>query len=409
MVREDLRQPRQDAQPVGHREGDGELGGDVVHAHGGQCRVVGQRDALGTECDGPRGGDEVPEHRGRRGLPTGALAVEHEGARGGGLHEHRVVRAAHATEHVLAGDHHRVDPQVHPVPAALPHREQLDHVAGLLRGRHVLGGHTGDALAVHVRDRVAGVEREGGEHGGLGGGVVALDVRGGVRLRVAQALGLGEGVVERGAGGVHLVQHEVGGAVHDAQEPLHAVARERVPHGAHDRDGTGHRRLVGQLRARRRRGVLQLPPGLREQRLVARDHGLPRVQGPQHARASGLDPAGQLHDDVRAVDHGVRVRGEQLRGKLHVPGGVDVPHGDPGQLQAHTGAQGELLPAGEQHVGHLGPHGPSAQQADSQDGGRARGCGVHGAVLLRVRRCDVGCRDRGLRGAVRRCRGRASP
>ena len=239
----------------------------------------------------------------------------------------------------------------------------------------------GDAFAMHGVDRDGRVERERSQDRGLLRRIEALHIAGRVGLRVPEALRIREHGVELAALAVHAVEDVVGRAVDDAHDPHDAVARERVPHGAHDRDGPGHRGLVGQLGARGTRVVLQLPSGLREQRLVARDHGLARVQSAQHARAGGLDPARELHDDVRGVDHRVRVRGQQLRGQLRVPRGLRIAHGHAAQFQAHAAAQGQLAPTREQDVGHLGAHGARAEQADLQDGSLVGGrrSGGHGS------------------------------
>ena len=101
-----------------------------------------------------------------------------------------------------------------------------------------------DVLQVEAR-----VEGQRRQDRGLGGGVVAFDVGRGVGLGVAEALGLGEGVGELRAGGVHLVQDEVGGAVDDAQHAGDAVAGQAVADGPQDGDGAGHGGLVGQLDA----------------------------------------------------------------------------------------------------------------------------------------------------------------
>ena len=57
----------------------------------------------------------------------------------------------------------------------------------------------GDALAVHVAGDDAGAERDRRDDRGLGRGVEALDVGGGVALGVAERLRLGERVGERRA------------------------------------------------------------------------------------------------------------------------------------------------------------------------------------------------------------------
>ena len=150
--------------------------------------------------------------------------------------------------------------------------QQLDHEPGVLRGGDVRGADGADALAVDVLQREAGVEGQRGEDGGLGGGVMAFDVGRRVRLRVAEALGLGQGIGELGPGGVHLVQDEVGGAVDDAQHPGDPVTGQAVPDGAQDGDGAGHGGLVGQLDAGLVGFLVQGRAVLGQQGLVAGDH-----------------------------------------------------------------------------------------------------------------------------------------
>ena len=64
--------------------------------------------------------------------------------------------------------------------------EQLDRVAEFGGVAEVAGGELGDPFAVDAVGRDPGVEGEAGEDRELVGGVVALDVVGGVRLGVAQ-------------------------------------------------------------------------------------------------------------------------------------------------------------------------------------------------------------------------------
>ena len=80
----------------------------------------------------------------------------------------------------------------------------------------VAGGDGADVLDGDVVEADAGVEGEGGDDGGLGGGVEAVDVGGGVGLGVVELLGAGEGLLEGQALGAHLVEDVVGGAVDDA-------------------------------------------------------------------------------------------------------------------------------------------------------------------------------------------------
>jgi hypothetical protein len=202
-------------------------------AHRAQ-RQVGVGGLAGTAApDDPVAGhgDEVAEHRAGGRLPAGPAAVEHELARGLGLHEDRVERLPDAGEGVRVGDHCRVHPHGHGlaavgVRAPLADGEELDHGVHLAGGGDVGGGDRGDALAVHVAGGDAGVEGEAGEDRGLRRGVEALDVRGGVGLGVPERLGLLERLGEAHPGRVHLVEDEVGRAVDDAEHPAHPVAGE---------------------------------------------------------------------------------------------------------------------------------------------------------------------------------------
>ena len=112
------------------------------------------------------------------------------------------------------------------------------------------------------------MEREAREDRGLLRGVVALDVGGRVGLGVAEALRVGEHVLELGALGVHAVEDVVGRAVDDAHDPLHAVAGERVAQRPDDRDRAGRGGLVVDLRADLVGGVEDLGAVGGQQRLV---------------------------------------------------------------------------------------------------------------------------------------------
>src|SRR5690606_6658361 len=110
----------------------------------------------------------------------------------------------------------------------LADRQQLDGAAERLGGLEVGRGHLGDALPVDVVGGGAGVEGDRGQDGGLGGGVVTLDVGGGVGLGVAQRAGVGQGRGVIGSGGGHLGQDVVGGAVDDAGHSQHGVTGQRL-------------------------------------------------------------------------------------------------------------------------------------------------------------------------------------
>ena len=114
----------------------------VAGARGGrgqhrQLGVARTRRALAAEHAVAGHRDDVAEHGRRGGLAAGAAAVEHELARGLGLDEHRVVRAADGGERVArgtrAGCTRTCTPSTPSAVAALGDREQLEHVARALR------------------------------------------------------------------------------------------------------------------------------------------------------------------------------------------------------------------------------------------------------------------------------------
>ncbi len=110
------------------------------------------------------------------------------------------------------------------VAGPLDDGQQLDHVADALDESEITGSYGRDALAHHVFGGHVVAEGHSGQDGGLGRGVVSLDIGGRVPLGEAQALRLGNGVVVVGAFLGHPGEDEIGGAVHDAHDPLDALA-----------------------------------------------------------------------------------------------------------------------------------------------------------------------------------------
>ncbi len=112
------------------------------------------------------------------------------------------------------------------IVVALGDREQLHDVAEPLGGHDVVGSDLADALVVHVAGDDANTERDRGDDRRLRSGVVAIDVRGGITLGVAEALGLGEGVAVGGARFAHPREDVVGGAVDDAEDAADRLTRQ---------------------------------------------------------------------------------------------------------------------------------------------------------------------------------------
>ncbi len=248
----------------------------------------------------------------------------------------------------------------------LADREQLDDRAHVAGGLDVGGGHLGDALAVDVGGGDPGVERQRGEDRGLRGGVEALDVGGRVGLGVAELLGLLQRLGEPGAGAVHLVEDEVGGAVDDAEDPGDRVAGQRLAQRPQDRDRTGDRGLVVEVAAGLLGGLEEGRAVLGEQRLVGGDHAGAVLERGQDERPGRLDAADHLDDqvDVVARDQGRRVGGEQPFGHLDLARRVEPAHGDADQVDRRAHARGQVAGLLLEQPHHLGAHRAAAEHRD---------------------------------------------
>ena len=171
------------------------------------------------------------------------------------------------------------------------------------------------ALPVDVIHRDLGVEGDAGQDCRLGRGVKAGHVRGRVCLGVAERLRLRQRRAEVGTRGVHPVEDEVGGAVHDPEHPADLVACQRLAERPQQRDRAGHRRLVVQVSPGLACRLVQHRAVRSDQRLVRGDHGLPGAQCRQQQGPGRLDPADQLDHDVhvRPGDQVHAVSGQQVR------------------------------------------------------------------------------------------------
>ncbi len=232
--------------------------------------------------------------------------------------------------------------------------EQLDGAAHLLGGAEVGGGDLGHALAVDVVEAHARVEGDPGEDGGLGGGVEAFDVGGRVGLGVPQGGGLVQSLLVPGAGRVHLVEDEVGGAVDDAEHAVDLVTGEGLAQRPDQRDGTGDGGLVVEVAAVLLGRGVQGGPVLGEQGLVGGDDGGAVLEGGGDEGPGGLDPADHLdHDvDVPAFDEGGGVGGDE--------GGVDAlahlggpPYGHARELHGRPDPRGEVVGVRRHDARHL--------------------------------------------------------
>ena len=201
----------------------------------------------------------------------------------------------------------------------------------------------------------------------LGGRVEPFDVGRRVGLGVAQRLGLLDGVVEAGAGRVHLVEDVVGRAVDDAEHAAHVVAGQRLAQRPEQRDRAGDRRLVvevdpGVLRRRIQGGAV-----LGEQRLVGGDDGGAVLHRAQDEGAGRFDAPDDLDDDVSAGDQVLGVRREEGRVQPEVaPVAAGAAHRDADDVERAPDPGGEVVAVLGQQPGDGGSHDAAAEQRDAQ-------------------------------------------
>ena len=203
---------------------------------------------------------------------------------------------------------------------------------------------------------------------------MALHVRGRVGLRVAESGGLCQRLLVVGSGGRHGVQDEVGGAVNDAGDALHLVARKRAAQHAHHGDGGGDGGFVVEVDAGGVGGVGKLGAVGGHQGLVGGDHRLSGLECFEDELARVVNAADELDHDVHVV------AGNQL---ARVPGQVqaldlgsilmllDVRYRDTPHLDR---AANSVLQAGRelrQQAQHLGTDGALAQHGNSHGGADA--------------------------------------
>jgi hypothetical protein len=227
-------------------------------------------------------------------------------------------------------------------------------------------GDARDALVVDVAGHDPRPEGDHGDDGGLGPGVEALHVGGGVALGVAQALGLGQRLLVRGAVLGHAGQDEIGGAVDDAGDPGDALAGQRLAQRPDQRDGARHRRFEQDVDAGGVGHVEDLGADVGQQLLVGADDGLARLEGVEGEGAGGLDAADHLHDHVdgRVVDHGAGVVGDDAFSQLDRAGLGHIAHRHPGHLEAQAGAGVDVVAPLVDQLDQRRAHVAAAQDTD---------------------------------------------
>ena len=216
------------------------------------------------------------------------------------------------------------------------------------------GVDTGDALA---RDGLRfPPEGHAGQDAQLGLEVDPLEVvrrvrfRQALRLRPAHRLGEGVALGEP-------VEDEAGGPVQGPFDLTEPVRGGQPGSGLQHGDGSAHGGREAQRGAMTRGQAGQLGTVGGHHRLVGRDHGRARLEGPPRQRGRRLLAHDGLDHDLGGIDDGPRVRGEQCRRGLAVmPRGV--PHRDAHDL--------EQPGAGLEQAVYAEADGAEAEEADAR-------------------------------------------
>ena len=240
----------------------------------------------------------------------------------------------------------------------------------------------GDAFAVHIGVHDVAPERERGEDGRLGRGVVPIDVGRRVALGQPQLLRFAQSVVVAVALLLHAGEDVVGRAVHDAHDPDDLLAGQRFAQRPDDGDGAGHRRLVQQVDAGRAATSASSAPATASSALLAVTTGLPLRSAASTSSCAGWSPpmtSTTTSTSARATRAAASVADEFGRDGPG-PWVVGMGHRDADELQADAGAGGDVLRAGEEDLGQRPSDVAAAEQGDAH-GRRLMGV-RQGAVLV---------------------------
>ena len=217
-------------------------------------------------------------------------------------------------------------------------------------------------------------EGEAGQDDELVDRVEALDVAGRVRLRVAQALRLGERrrVVERGRLVGHRAQDEVGRAVDDAADAARSGSPARSDgQRPEDRDPAADRRLEPERRAGPPGDRLELRAVVGDDVLVGGDDGLAHRQRGGDQRVGRLVATHQLDDDVDVVvghEVGRRVGDDRRRASRRRPHGPTSRTATAASWRAAPSDGRSSSGPVEERADDLAPDGPRAEHGDAQPG-----------------------------------------
>ena len=142
-----------------------------------------------------------------------AAPVKHQGSHHISAHHHRIVHVVHAVKGVIRPDHHRADKYACPPVFHTAAAKELDRRPQLLcipeiRIRNMRDPLSGNLLIIDLSLR-----SQGGQYRNLAACIIALDIRLGIALRIAQLLGLCKRLLKCLPFPIHLGQDIVCGTV----------------------------------------------------------------------------------------------------------------------------------------------------------------------------------------------------
>ena len=306
---------------------------------------------------------QVTHHGGGRRGATRTRAEEHQVPSLASFHEDSVEGTRDSAQRVGGRNQRRMNASRDAVRTGLADGKQLDDAVHVPSGGNVLPSDGSDALPVHLVAAHARVERQGGQQGRLGGGVISLDVGGRIGLGISLGLRLGQSVVETCSRGRHLVKDVVRRAIHDSHHSGDLVTDKRLAQRPDDRDGSGHCGLVVEVDAMVLGDRVQFRAMGSQQSLVGSDDGMSLLQGSRQELTCGVDATNELDDDVNVVtvDQRCRVIREQPRVKA-LTGAIRMGDSNVSELDTTAHPSRDVVTAGLNHAGHLGAHDPAPQE-----------------------------------------------
>lgn len=230
----------------------------------------------------------------------------------------------------------------------LHHSQQLHHIAKPIGELDIGGPYAGDPLTEHIVAGDVVAESDPGQDGRLGRRIVSLDVGRRIALCQPQRLGFGQHRVVVRSILSHLGEDVVGGAVHNAGDPVDAFAGQRFPEGPDQRYSPGDGSLIEKVdRPFPGQGPKGDPVGRCQEGLVGGDHRLPCFESRADQSAGRLQASHELDDDVdrRVGDQGLRVVGEKVDRDVSIHGPRQVGDSDAAEFQVNPALDGDGIRA----------------------------------------------------------------